>query len=80
MAAPDRQWRLVVNLLDIVVLGIKMAPAVYSAYQKARGKLEQIITESRDPTLEEHEELNAMINALRTNLHKDVSFDEPAEG
>lgn len=77
MAAESKQWKLVVNLIDIIALGIQMAPAVYSAYQKARGKIDEIISENREPTLEEHEELNALINTLRETLHKPI--DEPTE-
>lgn len=76
MSDNSKQWKLVINLVDIIALGIQMAPTVYSAYTKARGKIQQIVDEGREPTLEEHEELNKLINDLRGELHKPIEAPE----
>lgn len=64
--------KIIINLIDIIALGIQLAPKVLEAYNKARAKVQQFIDEDRDPTPEEHEELNKLINVLREELHKPI--------
>lgn len=61
--------RLAINLIDLLIAGVEMAPTVLAAYTQARNKLQQVVAEGREPTLEEHDELNALINNLRNDIH-----------
>jgi deoxycytidylate deaminase len=63
------QWKLVINLLDILALGLAATPAVMKAYNDARGRVQKVVDEQRDPTAEEHAEINAIINNLRESIH-----------
>lgn len=65
----NKNWNVVMNLIDIIALGISMAPAVWDVYHKARMKIQTIIDEKRNPTEQEHEELNQLINDLRASIH-----------
>ncbi len=73
MADSNDNWKIVLPVLDIIAAAIKMAPAVLDAYQNARTKINQIISEGRDPTPEEHAQLNDLVNKLRADIHADES-------
>lgn len=76
----DKNWKVVVNLIDIIALGIQMAPAVLTAYNKARAKIQTFIDENRNPTEQEHEELNQLINVLRESIHAPLPDLSVADG
>lgn len=75
----SKNWKLVLNLIDLLVIGMKIAPEVLKAYQEARAKINLIAAEDREPTAEEHEELNALINASFNSLMKPISMPETAD-
>lgn len=67
----DKSTKYLLSLLDLIVMGIELAPEVYASYQEARGKLDTMLEEGRDPTDEEWNDLNQSIRGLRTQLHGD---------
>ena len=63
------QIKLLFKIFDIFALALKLAPELKESYDKSKAKLEQIISEGRDPTPEEWDEINSNIDALRSQLH-----------
>jgi len=63
-----QQIELLFKVLDILALGLKLAPELKASYDQSKSKLEQIIKEGRDPSPEEWNELNSRIDALQAAL------------
>lgn len=63
------QIKLLFKVLDIIALGAQLAPQLKAQYDKSKAKLEQIVSENRDPTQAEWDEINSDIDALRDELH-----------
>lgn len=74
---PKQGWKLVISLIDIIALGVQMAPAVLSAYNNARNKINAIVDAGRNPTPTEHEELNKILNDLRAILQAPIEDPIP---
>ncbi len=59
----------ILRLLDLVVAGLTIAPAVMARYRRHRALIENMIEEGRDPTQAEWDELNLSIDQSRSELH-----------
>ena len=60
-----------IQLLNMISLGLSTATSIAREIEWARGKLQSMIDEDRDPTDEEWEELNKRTEELRDSLHTD---------
>ena len=59
---------LLVKGLDLLVLGIEMAPAIRSAFTDMTSAVRTMVEEGRDPTPAEW----AMLDTLRDTLHRQI--------
>ncbi len=59
---------LLVKGLDLLVLGIEMAPAVRSAFQSITDSVRLMVEEDRDPTPAEW----AQLDELRDQVHRSI--------
>lgn len=57
----------ILQLIDLVMLGVKVIPSVALEYRIQRQKLDKIIAENRDPTDEEWQDL---LNAIQKNTDR----------
>ncbi len=62
---------LVLKLLDIMATAMKMAPEVAEQFKYGRELMKKIINQKRDPTKEEWERLDALIDAKLDELNDD---------
>ena len=53
---------LIAKILDLILLGVQMVPAVKAEMEELKGKLVEMAAEGREPTPEEWDELNASID------------------
>ncbi|MFQ5774019.1 MAG: hypothetical protein ACE5GS_05850 [Kiloniellaceae bacterium] len=60
---------LVFKLLDLLALGVQVAPPVLRRYKAARARIDLMIAEGRDPTPEEVREIDNGLAALQAELH-----------
>ncbi len=59
------------KILDLLLLGVQMAPAVAAKMQALRGEMQVFIDEDRDPTPDEWKALNARITQREDNILTD---------
>ncbi len=59
---------LLVKGLDLLVLGIEMAPAIRSAFMDMTAAVRTMVEEGRDPTLTEW----ARLDELRDTVHRSI--------
>ena len=55
---------LILKLIDILALGVAMAPQIRADYEATKAKIAKWVEEGRDPTPEEHAEINKQIDDL----------------
>lgn len=60
--------QLMLNMVQIISTSIQMAPGILKLFDEHKTKIQQLIDEEREPTTEEHEELNASIRSLLSEL------------
>lgn len=60
--------KLAQEVLPLAIQGVSSAVALWKS---GSAKIEQMVSEERDPTPEEWDELNAGISALQSDLHTD---------
>ena len=52
---------LISKVLDMILMGVQMIPAVKAEMEELKGKLGEMVAEGRDPTPEEWDALNLSI-------------------
>ena len=52
---------LISKVLDMILMGVQMIPAVKAEMEELKGKLSEMVAEGRDPTPEEWDALNLSI-------------------
>ena len=55
---------LILKLIDLLALGVAMAPQIRAKYIETKAKIDQMVAEGRDPTPDEHAEVDAAIASL----------------
>lgn len=56
------------KLLDLVIVGARVAPSIKDAYDRQREKLDRIIAERRNPTVDEWNDLLHAIQAASDKI------------
>lgn len=59
---------LIIKLIDLILLGVTVAPRVAAEMEALKGRLAQMVAEGREPTADEWDELNADIDAKIAQL------------
>ena len=67
---------LLVKAVELLSLGLTVAPAVQAEFNKSMGVLNRAIAEGRDPTPEEVAEVDKAIDLLRSEFHKTIAVTE----
>lgn len=62
-------FKLIFNYLDLITIGLTAAPELLAIIQKNRELFAKWISDGRDPSEEEFEELQKAIEKLREDLH-----------
>lgn len=68
MALKPTTAQAILKALDLIVLGITLAPSIKAAWDEYRAKLQVMIAEGRDPTEDEWNELLAIVNKNSQDL------------
>lgn len=55
---------LILKLLDLIILGVKIAPSVKAAYEEHRAQIQKMIDEEREPT---QEEWDGLLKSIQDN-------------
>lgn len=63
-----RTLQLLLNLIQLLGAATRMSAEIKMKYDEHRAKLQQFIDEDRNPTAEEHEELNKSIEDLLSQI------------
>lgn len=53
---------LIMKVLDLILLGVTVAPRVAAEMEALKGRLAQMVAEGREPTAQEWDTLNAEID------------------
>jgi len=62
------QLKLLLQIIKIIRLGIGLSKELKQSYDRSMQVLETAIAEDRDPTKEEWQELNSLIDTLHNKL------------
>lgn len=68
----EKKWQVVV---DLIKLGAVLLPPALDAYREACKRIAKMVEEGRDPTPEEHAELNKVLNELHESIQKPIEGD-----
>ncbi len=61
--------QILLKILDLLALGLKLAPELLSKYNQSRDLLNQLVEENRNPTQSEWEALEQEITLLQQALY-----------
>ena len=61
---------LIVKLIDLILLGVSVAPAVKAEMEALKARLAQMVAEGREPTAAEWDALNADIDSKIASLRR----------